>query len=926
MSALRVWMLRLTSMFGRARRERDLTAELESHVQLETDELITRGINPADARRMALAHGGGVTEAHDAYRDQRGIPLLEQLVQDIRYGARTLRRSPGFTLVIVMMLALGVGANTAIFTLVDAVVVRTLPVPHPEQLVAIGDPARVNSFSTGSPRTDLISYPLYLDLRTHTRTLSGIAASGRSGRLDAHIDITGAPGGAANVPSAPLEHPHGRFVSDNYFTVLGVPAFRGRMFGNAENAESHGAGSSPVAVISHGYWTRRFHSDPAVIGKSIVVDDNAMTIVGIAPPAFTGEIVGASTDIWLPLSMQPALQPHMNVLTDRKASWLLLLGRVAPGVSELQAANGLGPLIIRTILANASGGDAANFTTGKPRMYIASGARGFSRVRATFEAPLFTLLIGVGLLLLIICANVANLLLARAIVRGKEIAVRLALGANRGRLVRQLLTESVLLALAGSAAGMLFAWWASRALIALAFSGATVPLDLSLDVPVLAFTLGVSFLAVMIFGLVPALRASRVELATTIRAGAAAASSGALGQRGNRAPLGKLLIVAQVALSVVMLVGAGMLVRSLRNVQSVDVGLDRDHLLIADVDINARGYAGDRLQQLAHTLRDRFAAIPGVEAATYSENGIFSGTDSGTNFEIPGVVARVAGDTNTSYDVVGAGYVRAIGGHLLDGRDFAMSDEARAGHVALVNRSFADAHFPNQSAVGKFIHLQDTTLVEILGVLADTHDHTLTGTPNVRVYFSYATSGSGVDPAASLRFMVRAKGQPASVAAQVRAAIVAVDPLLPIDGIDPLATLMEESIGQQQLMAKLSTAFGVLALLLASIGLYGVMTYAISRRTREIGLRVALGARQGDVVRSILFESLRLVAAGMLVGLPLALGAVRLLTSQLNGVSAVDLPSIGGALAVLAASGVIASLLPALRASRVSPIVALRAD
>ncbi len=922
MSALRVWFLRVTSTFGRARRERELTAEIEAHAQLETDELIRRGVNPAEARRMALAHGGGVTEVHDAYRDQRGLPLLENLLQDIRYGARTLRRSPGFTAVIVLMLALGIGANTAIFTLIDAVVVRSLPVPHAEQLVGIGDPGRVNSFSTGSPRTDLISYPLYLDLRAHSRTLSGIVASGRTGRVDVHID-------AAN---APPERPRGRFVSDNYFNVLGVPAVRGRVFGDTEN---QGVGSSPVAVISYGYWTRRFHNDPAVIGKSIVVDDNAVTIVGITPPAFTGEIVGTSNDIWLPLSIQPTLQPNMSmpertgqvsVLASRSASWLLLLGRLAPGATQAQALQELGPLMSQIIVANASAGDGAAFKASKPKMYIAPGGRGFSRVRATFETPLFTLLIGVGLLLLIICANVANLLLARAVVRGKEIAVRLALGANRGRLVRQLLTESVLLAFTGSALGMLFAWWASRALIALAFNGATVPLDLSLDVRVMAFTLGVSFLAVVIFGLVPALRASRVELATTIRANSSSASSGSLGQRGSRAPLGKLLIAAQVALSVVMLVGAGMLVRSLRNVQSVDVGLDRDHLLIVDVDMKSRGYAGDRLQQLAHTLRDRIVAIPGVEAVTYSENGIFSGTESGTSFEIPGYVARTPSDTNTAYDVVGPEYARGIGGHLLDGRDIAVSDEGRAAKIALVNKSFATTYFPNQSAVGKFIHLQDTTLVEILGVIADTHDHSLTGKPDVRVYFSYAQSAPGVDPAASLRFIVRAKGDPASVAAPVRTAIIAVDPLLPIDGNTPLATLMEQSIGQERLMAKLSSAFGVLALLLASIGLYGVMTYAITRRTREIGLRVALGARQQDVVRAILFESLRLVAAGMVIGLPLALAAVRLLASQLNGVATVDPPSIVAALVVLTASGVIASLLPALRASRVSPIVALQAD
>jgi predicted permease len=913
MSTLRVWVLRLTSAFGRARRERELTDEIAAHAQLEADELVKRGVEPAEARRMALAHGGGVTGVHDAYRDQRGVPVIEQFVQDLRYGARTLRRSPGFTTVIVVMLALGIGANTAIFTLIDALMMRTLPVSHPEQLVAIGDQARVSGQSGGSPRTDLISYPLYLDLREHSRTLSGILASGRAGRLDAHVDSAGAP----------VEHPRGRFVSGNYFTLLGVPAVRGRVFGDAED---HAQGASPVAVISYGYWMRRFHNDPAAIGKSIVVDDNALTIVGVVPATFTGEIVGQATDIWIPLMMHDALQPHAPMLANRNIDALLLLGRLAPGATQAQAAQEIGPLITQLVLASAPGKDGALFIANKQPMFISPGGRGFSRVRMTFETPLLTLMTGVGLLLVIVCANVANLLLARAVVRGKEIAVRLALGANRGRLVRQLLTESVLLALAGSAAGLLFAWWASRALLALAFDGAVLPLDLSLDVPVMAFTLVMSFVAVVLFGLVPALRASRVELATAIRANAAAASSGALGSRGNRAPLGKLLIVGQVALSVVLLVGATMLVRSLRNVQSVDVGLDRDHLLVVEVDAEARGYTGARLLNLAHNLRDRIAAIPGVDAVTYSQNGIFSGSESGTSFEIPGFVPRTPNDTNTAYDVVGPDYVRGIGGRIVAGHDLTAGDEARAGRVALVNNAFATAYFAGENAVGKFFHLEDSAAVEILGVVADTHDHALKGKPDVRVYFSYAQKYPALGPVVQLRLMVRTHGEPAPIAAPVRKAIVAVDASLPIDGIDPLASLMQQSIREERLVAKLASGFGVFALLLASIGLYGVMTYAITRRTREIGLRMALGARREDVVRSILFESLKLVAAGMIVGLPLAVSAVRLLASQLHGVSVVDPPSIAAALVVLAASGVIASLLPALRASRVSPIVALQSD
>jgi predicted permease len=914
--AFRVWFLRLTSVFGRAQRERELADEIESHVQLETDELIHRGVAPAEARRMALAHGGGISEVHDAYRDQRGVPALEQFIQDVRYGTRSLRRSPAFTTIIIVMLALGIGANTAIFTLIDSVVMRRLPVSHPEQLVGIGDPARVSGASSGMPRTDLLSYPLYVALREHSHTLSGILASGRAGRLDVHIDAA----------TSPLEHPRGRFVSGNYFSLLGVPALRGRVFGNGEDGA---AGTAPVAVISYGYWTRRFHNDPAVIGKSIAVDDNGFTIVGVTPQNFTGEIVGVSTDIWLPVIMRDAVQSHQPVLAKWDEGWLLLLGRVAPGTTVAQATHEVGPLLKQLVLANVPGKLGQEFTGMGQPLYIAPGDRGFSRVRATFKTPLFTLLIGVGLLLVIICANVANLLLARAVVRGKEIAVRLALGANRSRLVRQLLTESILLALAGSAAGLLLAWWGSRALITLAFDGGTVPLDLSLDVRVLAFTLAASFVAVVLFGLVPALRASRVELAATMRASAAAVSSGAIGAigaRGNRMALGKLLIAGQVALSVVLLVGAAMLVRSLRNVQSVDVGLDRDHLLIVDVDITARGYAGERLLQLARSIRERVGAISGVDGVTYSENGIFSGSESATDLRVPGFIARTADDSNAAYDVIGPDYARGIGANLVADHDISASDEARAGDVVLVNKSFASYYYPNEDAVGKFFTVSDTVIVEILGVVADTHDHVLKGNPNRRIYFSFAQRNLRGNGSGSLRFMVRSKTDPAAVAAQVRAAIIAIDPSLPIDGVDPLTRLMQQSIQEERLVAKLATGFGVLALLLASIGLYGVMTYAITRRTREIGLRVALGAQRYELVRSIVLESLGLVAVGIVFGVPIALGAVRLLRAQLTGVGTIDVPSIAAALGALAISAFVASLMPALRASRVSPLVALRAD
>ncbi|HEY5061200.1 MAG TPA: ADOP family duplicated permease, partial [Gemmatimonadaceae bacterium] len=664
-----------------------------------------------------------------------------------------------------------------------------------------------------------------------------------------------------------------------------------------------------------------------VIGKSIVVDDNRMTIIGVAPASFSGEIVGAQTDVWLPVSMHDALQPHLRVLDDRTSSWLLLLGRRAPGVTLAQAEQEMTRLVPQFIASNAKPDFAREFAAQKAKVYVGDGAKGFSRVRATFETPLFTLMTGVALLLCIICANVANLLLARAIARGREMAVRLALGADRGRLVRQLLTESVVLAVLGAAVGLVLAWWGSHALLVLASDGSTIPLDLSLDLRVLAFTLLVSFLAVGLFGLVPAVRASRVELASTMRAGAQSVAGSALGHRGQRVPLGKLLIAGQVALSVVLLVGAVMLVRSLRNVESLDVGLDRDHLLVLDVDANARGYADEKLAGLAHTLRGRLASIPGVAAVAFSENGIFSGTENETTVSVPGFVARAPEDSSLAYDHVSPGYVAAIGGRLMEGRDIGTQDEGSAARVAVVNQSLARFFFPNTSAVGKFMN-SNSLAVQIVGVMADTRDRSdaLKGAPKRRAYFAYANTDTALGTSNSLRFEIRTAGDPSAVVRQVRAAVIAVDPALPIDGIDPLPLLMRQSIREQRLVANLATAFGALALLLASIGLYGVMTYAITRRTGEIGLRVALGAQRQDVVRMVLYDALRLVSAGTIVGLVLALSSTRLLSTQLHGVGALDPASIGAAIAVLFASAVIAAVLPALRASRVSPIVALRAE
>lgn len=907
--------------FSAARIAREVDDELAFHIEMRTQRLVDAGWEPERARREALRQFGDMGSVREdcvvmdeqRERAMRRANITGELLQDLSYAVRTLRRNIGFTALIVGALAVGIGANTAIFTLINAVLIRPLPVSHPEQLVTIGDPGRTNSLSQGSPRTDLLSYPLYRDLRESNSVFSDVLATARSGRLEVRIDSA----------AAGTERPRSRMVSANYFTVLGVRAARGRVFDGTEDRVNNAA---PMVVISDGYWTRRFKRDASAVGRAITINDVKMTIIGVAPASFTGEIVGYAPDMWVPLSMFDALHPNQKLLDDRSSSLLLGLGRLKPGATLAQAKAEVPTRLKNAIVAGGPDASVRSFLASSPKYYLSSGAKGFSRVRVDFEAPLLTLMIGVGLLLCIICANVANLLLARSIARGREMAVRLALGANRSRLVRQLLTESLVLAGVGAATGMIVAYWGSRGLLVLTGDSAAGALDLGMDLSVLGFTVVLSVLSVLLFGLVPALRASRIDLATTMRANAHSVTGSALGSRGQRAPLGRLLIAGQVALSVTLLVGAAMLVRSLRNVQSVDVGMDRDHLLIADVDIRSRGYTPARWAALVHELRDRIARIPGVAAVGYSENGIFSGTESGMTISVPGFTPRSRGDSSVAYDQASPGYVNAIGGRLIAGRDLEPRDEGNLARVVLVNEALAKFYFPKESAVGKYLHMDDSLSLQIIGVVADTRDHELDGTPLRRAYFPYVHHDTLIGVPGSLRFEIRAQGRPAALVQSVRQAIVAVDPTLPIGEISPLTGLMRQSIAQERLVAQLATAFGTLALLLAGVGLYGVMTYAITRRTGEIGLRVALGAQRRDVLRLVLFDALRLVGIGLAVGLPIALTSTRMLRTQLHDVQAIDPLSIAAAVGVLALSAVIAVLIPAMRASRVSPIVALRAE
>jgi predicted permease len=906
------WFARLLNVIRPGAHSRDLDREMGFHLAARTDDLIVAGRAPDAAREEARRRFGNYGQQKESARERDIYAWLDSVFADVRYACRALRAAPAFALVAIGSLALGIGANSAIFTVVDALLLRDLPVREPEQLVVVGDPGRVRSHFTGAASAVVFSYPLYRDLRDHNGLVTGLIATGTADRLDVRVRDSG-------TTAPEVEHPVGRFVSANYFSVLGVGAARGTVF---DGTEDRAVGAAPVVVISDRWWTRRFARANDIVGRIIDVDGATVTVIGVAPPGFMGEIVGAATDIWIPIGMQPVMQPQRAPIESRGTSWLLLMGRLGPGVSLAQARAGFTTLIHNALAANPTEpGNGQHYRT-VPTM-IVSGTKGLSGLRVTYGVPLLTLMAGVALLMLIVCANVANLLLARSMARAREMTVRLAIGAGRARLVRQLLTESVVLAALGAVLGLALAYGGGPLLLTIAADGgAEIPLDVRLDLPVLGFTIAAAIVTVVMFGLAPAFRGSRIDLAGAMQAHGRSVA----GSRGGRFPLGKMLVAAQVGLSFVLLVGASLLTRSLLNLEATDPGLDRDHLLVMELDPLDHAYRGPKLATLLHDLSVRLARIPGVAAVTYSQNGIFTGSGSGATVGIPGFSGRTPEDSSLAYDFVGPGYLKAIGARLIAGRDISEDDRLNAPSVAVVNQAFAKFYFADASPIGRTIRFDENTSSTIVGLVADVRDYTLTAAPERFAYVPYIQQVNGKDDPSLLVFDLRAAGDPATLASAVRGAVADVDPQLVVASAAPLTATMRQSISTQRLMARLAGAFGALALLLAAVGLYGVMTYTVARRTREIGLRMALGAQRSAVVALIVGDAIGIVVLGIALGVPMALASVRLLRSQLHGVNAMDPASIGLGMIVLAISALAAALVPARRASRVAPMVALRED
>ena len=904
--------------FSRSRLVRDVDDEIAFHLQSRIEALLRSGMTPAEARAVALRQFGDLPSVRDAMlaldqrheQAQRRGNLLGELRQDVAFGLRTLRRNAMLTTLVVGGLALGIGANAAIYSLVDAVLVSKLPIPDPDPLVIVGDPRMVDSRGHGTPDGRLFSYTLWNDVRKNAQSLQSLAAVGDAERIDARIDES----------HAELEHPLGRVVSGEYFTVLGVRALVGRTL----DTTNDDADAPPQATISYDYWKRRFNGDPGVVRRNIFVDGLRVTIGGVAPPGFNGEVVGLRTDLWLPLALRDRLHPNAPILRDHRMMWLLLIGRPNPGVTLDQVRAQLAPVIKTAIFAGASSDELADLKERGVTTIVASGARGLSTVREPFTAPLVTLMAGVGVLLCIVCVNIANLLLARGIARRREMSLRLAIGANRARIVRQLLVESLVLALLSGIAAVIVAWWGSRLLVTMASEGDPISLSVGPNWRILAFTLGVSILSVVLFGLVPALRASRVDLGSALRSTSRSVSSGAR--------FGTTLIAGQVALSLLLLAGASILTRSLRQTELIPLGFDRDHLIGADLDISTPGYASERLAAVVHAIRDRVASVPGVAAVSYSYLGIFSGTEWHTDVHVPGFTPRSSKDSSTAADNVGAGYVQAIGAQLIAGRDFGAQDEGVAPQTAIVNQSFARFYFNDASAqdvVGRYVSFDDSSIVRVVGVIADVRGRSLDTTESPanerRIYIPYLrrSGTTKFSQPNQLRLLVRANGDPAAIVQAVRAAIAETDRALPIDSVDPVRQLIRLSIRDERLVARLATGLGSLALLLAAIGLFGVASYSIARRTSEFGVRIALGADRSDIAGLAVRDGLRPVLIGVILGVPLSILGVRALEHHLSGIAG-DPLSILTSIVVLLVSATIAVFIPARRAMLIDPTSALR--
>jgi predicted permease len=837
--------------------------------------------------------------------------LMENFLKDVRYGFRGLLKRKGFAAIAVLTLALGIGANTAIFTLVNAVMLRSLPVEKPEELVLFSDTTGEGTSLEDSPRTGVwqrFSYASYEYFRDHNQSFQDLAAL-RSGTSRLSVRQTDSQAAAA-------ARAQGHLVSGNYFSVLGTRAMRGRVL----TTEDDKAGAQPAAVVSHRYWEKELNSDPSTVGKTFIINGTNFTVVGITPPEFFGERVRRPPDFWLPLSFHPQIELRKSFLEDKQAYFLMLIGRLKPGVTMDQANANVNLALQQFLVQEAGSQLTEERQKGIQNTYVTlvEGKGGISGLRRLYSKPLHTLMAIVGMVLLIACANVGSLLLSRAAARKSEISLRLALGATRWRIIRQLLTESMLLAVVGGVCGVLLAQWGVVVLVKMVAEGS--PLNTRPDVGVLLFTAGVSVLAGLLFGLVPAIQASRTNLSAAIKERTR--------MRGGfmRLSLSSLMVVLQVGLSMVLLTGAGLFGRSLLKLQNEDVGFDRDNLLLVNIDPRLAGYKPAELPVLYQQLLDRVSSVPQVRAVSMATYAPLSGTFRSSSINVPGYTPQPGEDMTVEDILTGPKYAEVMGVPLLRGREIDVRDTVSSTRVAVVNSTFAEHFFKDQNPVGRSISFDDASAdaeaLEIVGVVDDMKQGDARDKATPAVYRPILQVGD--QPAYMVTLHVRTASDPSPITPQVRQMINQIDDKLPIFGVETMQDQLRDNLSQERLIAQLVSFFGALALILACIGLYGVMAHGVVRRTNEIGIRMALGARGGSIAWMILRETLYLVLAGVVIGVPAALIGARLISAQLFGMSPTDPLTLVGAAIVLGLVALLAGYLPARRASRVNPLNALR--
>jgi predicted permease len=884
-----IWR-RLSGLLRGNRLERELNEEIGIHLAMQEEEFRKRGMKPAAARAAALREFGGVAQTKEEVRDGRGVPWLESFARDLRYALRGLRRTPGFTAAAVLSLGLGIGANTAIFSLFHTLMLRLLPVERPQELVSL--------YQTGGWIQGPMSYPLFQEIARRGDLFTGVIA--RTGV--AKTRFTPRPGDRGQFAQR-------EFVSGNYFTVLGVTAALGRLFTEDDNRTP---GGHPVAVLSYDLWRNRYGADPGILGGKILVDEQPFTVIGVAAQGFHGVEVERRAEVWV-----PAMMAGMR-FKDPRMWWIWVVARRRPEVGQRQVQAAVNVLMAQHL--NAVYPSTYNAAMRKralgQRLEVREGSVGLSVLREEFGRPLTVMMVAVGLVLLAACTNVANLLLARGAARQKEVALRLSLGATRARLVRQAGTESILLVAAGAALGVCLAAWGQRMVVQFLPASSGDPFGAAPDSTVLLFTLGITALSALLFGVAPALRSTAVDPAAGLR-------SGNVGQPGH-AFLRRALVVAQVAFSVVLVGFAALFGHNLFALRSVDLGFRNQNVIAFSLDLprELRAEIRTPTRQLAEQLQ----ALPGVFSVSYGFPGPFLTGVASVSVRVPASERTAREPADVAIVHIAPRYFETIGAPLILGREFARNDMTSPRQVAVVNEAFVREFLPGEKHPDARTLSFDDSKPEggeptfIVGVVRDIRHSGIQTPAKPTVYVPIDQGRNSGLPT----MLVRTQAPPAAMLPIIYRELRRLGPSIAIAGIGTLRQQIDDSIFEQRMLAALGGFFGTLALVLAAVGLYGVVAYGTARRTGEIGLRIALGAPRAQVVWMILRDSLILVAVGLALGLPAALAGARAVASVLFGIEATDPFTFASTAALLAAIGAAAAFLPARRASRLDPSQVLR--